>query len=245
MVCQKERNTDPILEAEKHVVSNPQTNQGTRADAVRHTKPWWATGINAASDDERGGGGGEWKEDGGTACLGSRTVAVGGGEVERGVPKGRKEGEVCDGWAWEWRQKRPTQIADRGPQTANQTRPGAIKNNKHNKTSDASALTATVMTTAWAAAGEQEDGGQVAVASKQASVPSLQQRPVLSVGTRGNQPMQALQNGEPASPQAFLMEGVRERGDGSHSPSPAVGHDRPRGLGPAAALISAPSGSTL
>ena len=174
MVCQKERNTDPILEAGKHVVSNPQTNQGTRADAVRHTKPWWATGINAASDDERGGGGGEWKEDGGTACLGSRTVAVGGGEVERGVPKGRKEGEVCDGWTWEWRQrKRPTQIADRGPQTANQTRPGAIKNNKHNKTSDASALTATVMTTAWAAAGEQEDGGQVAVASKQASVPSL------------------------------------------------------------------------
>ena len=59
----------------------------------------------------------------------------------------------------------------------------------------------------------------------------LQQRPVLSVGTRGNQPMQALKNGEPASPQAFLMGGVRERGDGSHSPLPAVGHDKAARLG--------------
>ncbi len=132
--------------------------------------------------------------------------------------------------------------ADRRPQTADRKaqtrpdrtrpdgRPGAIKDNKHNKTSDAPALTATVMTTAWAAAGEQEDGGQGAVAGFQASVPSLQQR-ACRVGTRGNQPMQALQNGEPASPQAFLMEGVRERGNRSHSPSPVVGPDRPRGLG--------------
>ena len=51
MVCQNERNTDPILEAGKHVVSNPPTNKGTRADAVKHTKPWWAAGINAVSVD--------------------------------------------------------------------------------------------------------------------------------------------------------------------------------------------------
>ena len=132
--------------------------------------------------------------------------------------------------------------ADRRPQTTDRKaqtrpdrtrpdgRPGAIKDNKHNKTSDAPALTATVMTTAWAAAGEQEDGGQGAVAGFQASVPSLQQRPV-------GRDARKSANASPAKRRArlttgiLLMEGVRERGDGSHSPSPVVGPDRPRGLG--------------
>jgi hypothetical protein len=75
----------------------------------------------------------------------------------------------------------------------------------------------------WAAAGKQ-DGGRVGCCG----FPSFSWR------EEGNQPMQAFQNGEPASPQHFNGRGLLSKGEGSHLRVRWWGVTGRGGLGPAA-----------